>query len=216
MAWRLAKSLATLREQINALSPNRSKVSDGTVGDTAHSARKSDHNSDTGGVVRALDLTHDPAHGIGGRAIAEAIRAGRDGRVKYVISDGEIMSGNAGPSPWAWRKYTGSNPHRHHIHISVVAGKAGDDASPWVLDLSVKPVLAAKPATKPKNPLLVNGNKGPDVGRLQTMLNAKGARLTIDHDFGDKTEVAVKVFQRANKLTVDGKVGPQTWDALGA
>lgn len=29
MAWRLAHSLATLREQTNALSPNRSKISDG-------------------------------------------------------------------------------------------------------------------------------------------------------------------------------------------
>lgn len=41
MAWRLAKSLVQLREQINALSPNRSKVSDGTIGNAAHSARTS-------------------------------------------------------------------------------------------------------------------------------------------------------------------------------
>ena len=59
MAWRLARSLETLRAQINALSPNRSKASDGTIGDAAHSARTSDHNPDGGGVVRALDLTHD-------------------------------------------------------------------------------------------------------------------------------------------------------------
>lgn len=40
MAWRLAKSLVTLREQVNALSPNRSRVSDGTIGDKTEAAVK--------------------------------------------------------------------------------------------------------------------------------------------------------------------------------
>ena len=40
---RIAKALATLREQVNSKWPNRSKVNDGWLGDAAHQARKSDH-----------------------------------------------------------------------------------------------------------------------------------------------------------------------------
>ena len=63
MAWRLARSLDTFGMQMDALWPNRSKVSDGTIGDTAHSHRKSDHNPNSAGVVTARDVTHDPASG---------------------------------------------------------------------------------------------------------------------------------------------------------
>ena len=44
MTWRLARSLETLRAQINRIAPNRSKVSDGTIGDAKHASRSSDHN----------------------------------------------------------------------------------------------------------------------------------------------------------------------------
>lgn len=215
MAWRLARSLETLRAQINALSPNRSKASDGTIGDAAHSARTSDHNPDGGGVVRALDLTHDVGHGIDSNRLAKALIASRDPRIKYVISFGQIVSGAAGPKPWVWRPHTGKNPHNHHVHLSVVAGKAGDDTTPWDLSaFSVAPAKAAKPVSKPVNPLLVKGNKGADVERLQKLLNAAGAQLVVDAHFGDRTEAAVKAFQRKAKLVVDGRVGAQTWAAL--
>lgn len=39
--------------------------------------------------------------------------------------------------------------------------------------------------------------------------------LTMDGKFGDKTYLAVKNFQRAKKLSVDGVVGPDTFAALG-
>lgn len=214
MAWRLAFSLSKLRKQINELSPNRLKVSDGTIGDTAHSNRKSDHNPDDGGVVRGLDLTHDPAHGVDSQKLAEALLASRDPRIKYVISNGKIASGRHGPDPWKWRKYTGSNPHNHHVHISVVAGHTGDTGEEWDLDIKIPPAVADAPPMPPKDPILVKGNKGKDVERLQKLLNRAGAKLEPDSDFGDKTERAVKAFQRNHKLTVDGKVGPQTWEAL--
>ena len=64
MSWRLARSLAVLRSQINDLSPNRSKISDGTIGNQEHASRVSDHNPNAAGVVTAMDITHDPQHGI--------------------------------------------------------------------------------------------------------------------------------------------------------
>lgn len=52
------------------------------------------------------------------------------------------------------------------------------------------------------------------IGDLQMLLNARGAKLEIDGDFGSKTEAAVKNFQKRHRLKVDGIVGPQTWAKL--
>jgi hypothetical protein len=219
MAWRLAKSLAALREEINALSPNRSKVSDGTIGNAEHATRSSDHNpwvtDGSTGVVTALDITHDPAHGIDSQKIADALTASRDARIKYVISNRRIASGEAGREPWSWRPYGGKNPHDRHVHLSVRPDKAFyDDRSPWLLDLDVTGKQAGKPVTRPVNPVLALGTKGPDVERLQRLLISRGARIAPDSDFGPKTEAAVRAFQRASGLVADGRVGPYTWAAL--
>jgi hypothetical protein len=216
MTWRLARSLVTLRNQLNALSPNRSKASDGTIGNAEHSARKSEHNPDSKDRVRALDITHDPAHGVDGRKLADALLASRDPRILYVISNGEIASGAGGPRPWTWRPYTGKNGHRHHMHLSVVDGPAADDASPWRLDYAPKPDPTARPAEEPSRPVLARGVKGEAVERLQGQLTAAGFSVMSDGDFGPKTEAAVLKFQRARKLVADGIVGPATWDALEA
>jgi len=59
------------------------------------------------------------------------------------------------------------------------------------------------------------GAKGPEVARIQTRLKGLGYyRGPIDGDFGGGTESAVTAFQRAERLAVDGIVGPKTWDRL--
>ena len=58
------------------------------------------------------------------------------------------------------------------------------------------------------------GSKGADVARLQNYLNKYGYKLTVDGDFGTKTQEAVRAYQRNNGLTVDGIVGDKTWGAL--
>jgi hypothetical protein len=63
-------------------------------------------------------------------------------------------------------------------------------------------------------PTLRRGDKGEAVRELQRALNAKGASLTIDGDFGQRTTNAVEVFQRQRNLKPDGIVGPLTWGAL--
>lgn len=72
---RIAKAVAALREQVNTKWPNRSKVNDGWLGDTSHQARKSDHNLNSAGVLQALDITHDPAHGLDAGKLAQRIIA---------------------------------------------------------------------------------------------------------------------------------------------
>ena len=70
-----------------------------------------------------------------------------------------------------------------------------------------------------KRPTLRRGDKGPYVKLAQTELIGKGfdcGKTGADGDFGKNTEAAVKSFQKANGLKVDGIIGPQTWAALDA
>ncbi|MGH3928888.1 MAG: hypothetical protein ACRDTF_02800 [Pseudonocardiaceae bacterium] len=140
MAWRVARSLDVLLAQLNARFPGRSKASDGGIGDAAHAARASDHNPDSGGVVRARDYTHDPKAGVDIDRLSDELAASRDPRISYVIANNLIMSGAAGPRPWQWRAYQGPNPHRNHMHLSVVTDSRADDPRPWAL-----PMLAPDP-----------------------------------------------------------------------
>lgn len=64
--------------------------------------------------------------------------------------------------------------------------------------------------------LLFLGDKGQDVLALQKALNAQSdAMLDEDGVFGSTTMLAVRHFQEARGLQVDGVVGRQTRDALG-
>ena len=54
------------------------------------------------------------------------------------------------------------------------------------------------------------GSRGNEVRQLQAKLNC-----AVDGIFGPITEEAVKDFQQANGLTVDGIVGSNTWAKLG-
>lgn len=145
MGFRVAKSLLALRDQVNAMAPGRDKSNDGTIGDTSHQARKSDHNPNADGVVTAMDITNDPAHGVVSRNIAEMLRISKDPRIKYVISNRQIFSSQV--SPWEWRPYDGINAHEKHVHISVVGQQAlYDDTRPWSLDVLAKTSVAPSPA----------------------------------------------------------------------
>lgn len=60
------------------------------------------------------------------------------------------------------------------------------------------------------------GSRGDDVERLQTMLNNAGYSLDVDGIFGEKTQSAVRQYQRNQGLDVDGIVGTNTWSALSS
>ena len=75
------------------------------------------------------------------------------------------------------------------------------------------------PGIDVRNPVLRKGSGGvgqaPNVERLQRRLNALGHfGLTVDGDFGQDTDRAVRAFQRSRRLRADGVVGATTWLAL--
>ncbi|MBD2178181.1 peptidoglycan-binding protein [Pseudanabaena sp. FACHB-1998] len=73
------------------------------------------------------------------------------------------------------------------------------------------------PSAATSLPTLLSGSKGQAVAQAQQLLKAKGYyQGRIDGDFGAGTREAIANFQRANGLTVDGKVGNQTWQKLQA
>ena len=51
---------------------------------------------------------------------------------------------------------------------------------------------------------------------MQTLLNNEGYSLDVDGIFGDKTQSAVRQYQRSQGLDVDGIVGSNTWSSLTA
>lgn len=78
---------------------------------------------------------------------------------------------------------------------------------------------AKAPATVTvKLEVLQKGSEGEQVETLQRILHAMGydlgSRCPIDGSFGSKTDGAVRAFQKANGLTVDGIVGAKTWPVL--
>ena len=132
MTAKLSRAAIQLREQIDDAFPDRDRTSDGWIGDTRHGARKSDHNPDVKGWVRAIDIDRD----LSGKAkpdlmpdlvdqIRQACKARSEKRIAYIIFDGKICSPIL---RWKWRKYTGANTHNHHVHFSFKKEAYNDGA----------------------------------------------------------------------------------------
>ena len=63
-------------------------------------------------------------------------------------------------------------------------------------------------------PTLRKGDRGESVKQLQSKLRDRGYTVAVDGIFGNKTLEAVKAYQADHGMTVDGVVGPKTWNAL--
>ena len=113
--WDLAPAAKQLLAEVNFLWPNRSKRSDGTIGDAAHASRTSHHNPDADGSVNAIDITHHPGVFDAHRFVRWLVTR-NDSRVIEVISNREIWT--RARAREGWRRYRGSNPHTAHAHIS--------------------------------------------------------------------------------------------------
>lgn len=138
MAWHSDPCLLILRDQVDRAAPNRSKASDGTIGDEAHQGTDSAHNPDAENEVDALDLTHDPASGADMAVLTESLRVSRDDRLYLVIFDERQFSSYSknGIPPFTWRPYSGSNPHDRHAHIET-NDKTHDESRPWKIGIDM-------------------------------------------------------------------------------
>jgi LAS superfamily LD-carboxypeptidase LdcB len=104
----------------------------------------------------------------------------------------------------------------------------GDDIPAAVLQMEGGGMIRLQPAVPmdpkrreafyremPLDGVLSKGSRGVAVEALQWALTRAGFPAAIDGDFGPGTAGAVKEFQAAKKLTVDGLVGSKTWAKLG-
>jgi hypothetical protein len=132
MKPRLSKAAIQLREQFDDSYAGRLRDSDGSIGDLRHAARKSDHNPDAEGWVRAIDIDRD----LSGKAkpdlmpdLVDQVRllckSGIEKRISYIIFDGFIYSAKF---RFIKRKYTGANKHTAHAHFSFKKTADNDGA----------------------------------------------------------------------------------------
>lgn len=70
--------------------------------------------------------------------------------------------------------------------------------------------------TQPSSTVLRRGSSGTEVRQLQQALKDRGYDIAVDGRFGPNTEAAVRRFQAAQGLTVDGLAGPATQGRLRA
>ena len=99
----------------------------------------------------------------------------------------------------------GSNHKPNAVYYTVRVSTAAVDTK----------VAEDNDAAAEEMPVLGLGDSGDAVVILQTALNAQGFDCgEVDGIFGQNTLNAVKAFQTAKGLTVDGIVGAQTWEAL--
>lgn len=116
---------------------------------------------------------------------------------------------------WAKTKLNGG--HRD-VAATACPGNKAYPRIPNINALAAKGASssAAKPAPA-KNPVLAYGSRGAAVGRLQRFLANVGMNPgPIDNIFGAKTQAAVRRYQQAVRIVVDGIVGAETWGKINA
>jgi len=203
MAWHLAPSLVQLRNEVNARWPHRPKGSDGTVGDTSHSARASDHNPNARNSVNAFDITYP---GVDPKVIIAAVKKHPAGN--YVIFNRKIYSRSNG---WKAEPYGGISPHTEHLHVSILQTVAAEQSkAKWLATAPVRPVRKPLPPYPGKSAFQVR-----DTGEhIKVVQRGVGTKVTGVMSVADKNRV--KSFQRVRPLLwpADGIVGPKTYKAL--
>lgn len=103
-----------------------------------------------------------------------------------------------------------ANEHKSSVRVEVLNAEGGVIASDWA---PYHLVCVGPPPLRRKT-------QGQAVLRLQVLLNRSRqaqrlSLLKVDGIFDPRTDAAVRGFQRASGLTVDGLVGPSTWQSLG-
>ena len=137
----------------------------------------------------------------------------------YVVPDWPLFrNGDEGPEVYAIQWLL-----RAHGYNLGVDGQFGPETRSRVIAFQGAEGLAADGVVGPDTwaalvdiPLVNENDSGPAVRAVQHLLNEKFGynSVAVDGDFGPITDDAVRDFQAANDLVVDGLVGAETWQAL--
>ena len=146
--------------------------------------------------LKALGYYDGPLDGDFGPGTEAAVKA-------FQQAQGMAVDGVAGPNTLAALGAAGTKPP------AATAPPAVPEPAP----------APPSPQPLPEAPARVfrNGSRGAEVRKIQEQLAGLGFyRGPLDGDFGPGTEAAVKAFQQAQGMAVDGVAGPNTLAALGA
>nr|BFE63684.1 hypothetical protein GCM10020063_082100 [Dactylosporangium thailandense] len=150
MAWRAAKSILALFEQLQRAAPRAAPPATdpdswGLKGDAKHDPTSDHTPHDFSGwgsqIVTAGDFPNVPSLGLDAHKVLDDIRRARDPRAKYGISNDQIFSNHpvrqdgVDYPAWTWRPYLPHDPkrdrHREHGHLSVVGDRRADGTQAW-------------------------------------------------------------------------------------
>jgi hypothetical protein len=157
------------------------------------------------GEGRALDVGFPLGDVDGDRLLGRLLKVpGRLG-IQAIIYERKIYSRI---SPGG-RPYTGVAPHFDHLHIELTR-----ESGQKLTYETVRRVLTPR-VWRAGQRSLEQGDRGADVRWLQGKLS-----IEADGDFGSQTRDAVRKFERRRngkpfQMNVDGRVGRNTWRALG-
>lgn len=128
-------------------------------------------------------------------------------------------AGNGGAAAHMWGELDGMRIESGGSKGLVTAPRALAIDNSYANAWAYLPGPIVEDGTPPAPELVILGrnyeSRGERVKALQMALNAKGANLEVDGDFGPATEAAVTAYQRANGLDIDGVAGSQTLGHLG-
>lgn len=180
MAWRRARSLIVLEEEIQEVAPGTT-VWD--IGDEAHQQRDSDHNPNQDDVVCAIDVLNNA--GLDLQWFVDTITTTDPPALKYVIYRNRIWFPQTG-----WQPYSGK--WHSHGHVSAGWGPDGqstgpyDDISPWGLAEGNDMIGLSK------------GDEGQKVKGLQVMVWKAGFDPgPRDGVYGPRTSAAVLAMRKS-------------------
>ncbi|CAM3780173.1 peptidoglycan-binding protein [Alicyclobacillus pomorum] len=125
------------------------------------------------------------------------------------------VDGQVGPQTWSKLFGTSSSSASGSSTPSTVRKSSSSSSSGRNSSASGSTPTSSSSAPAYPGTVIQEGATGTAVKEIQNQLNHLGYNCgTADGDFGPMTVAAVKSFQQSKGLTVDGQVGPQTWNAL--
>jgi hypothetical protein len=163
------------------------------------------------GEGRAADLGVRPFNSDYGHDVASLLHANSAEIGIQCIIWSELIWSGAHPHD-GFRRYGGSNRHVDHLHVEL-----SWPAARLLTQARIIEILGGTAAPRRILKLTSPRMRGEDVRSVQRVLAAHFPSLNLDVDgiFGPGTAAAVRRFQAAASIGVDGEVGPITLHALG-